>query len=92
MFCPERVNELKKRPSYLLSLISLVIGILLMMYVRRVYFVGLLIFFILVVFQTPTTKVDKTGEANDASIAMLKFVGLNTLLYLAGGYAALLFF
>lgn len=86
------MDELKKRPSYLLSLISLIIGISLMMYLRRVYFVGLIVFFILVVFQTPTTKVDKTGEANDASIAMLKFVGLNTLLYLAGGYAALLFF
>mgnify|MGYP001470671246 CR=1 FL=1 len=63
-----------------------------MMYLRRVYFVGLLIYFIIVVFQTPTTKVDRTGEANDASIAVLKFIGLNTLLYLTGGYLALLFF
>lgn len=83
---------MKNRPSYLYSLISLIIGILLMMYLRRVYFVGLLIFFILIVFQTPTTKVDRTGEANDASIAILKFIGLNTILYLVGGYAALLFF
>ena len=63
-----------------------------MMYLPRVYFVGILAFFIIVIFQTPSTKVDKTGEANDASIALLKFIGLNALLYLAGGYAALLFF
>ncbi|HLR91646.1 MAG TPA: hypothetical protein VK048_01135 [Atopostipes sp.] len=63
-----------------------------MMYLRRVYFVGLLILFILIVFQTPTTKIDRTGEANDASIAILKFIGLNTILYLVGGYAALIFF
>lgn len=86
------MNELKKRPSYLFSLISLILGIAFMAYLRRVYFVGLLIFFILIIFQTPTTKVDRTGEANDASIAMLKFVGLNAILYLVGGYAALLFF
>lgn len=63
-----------------------------MMYLPRVYFVGILTFFIIVAFQTPSTKVDKTGEANDASIALLKFIGLNALLYLAGGYAALFFF
>lgn len=83
---------MKNRPSFLFSLISLVIGFLLMMYLPRVYFVGVVTFFIVVVFQTPSTKVDKTGEANDASIALLKFIGLNALLYLAGGYAALLFF
>lgn len=83
---------MKNRPSFLFSLISLVIGFLLMMYLPRVYFVGVVTFFIIVVFQTPSTKVDKTGEANDASIALLKFTGLNALLYLAGGYAALLFF
>lgn len=80
------------RPSYLFSLISLVIGILLMMFLPRVYFVGILVFFIIVAFQTPSTKVDKTGEANDASIALLKFIGLNALLYLAGGYTVLFFF
>ena len=88
----KRDDYLKNRPSYFYSLISLVVGLLLMMYLRRVYFVGLLILFILIVFQTPTTKIDRTGEANDASIAILKFIGLNTILYLVGGYAALIFF
>lgn len=86
------MNKLKKRPNYLLSLISLILGIIFMNHLRRVYFVGLIIFFVLITFQTPTTKVDRTGEANDASIAMLKFIGLNAILYLVGGYAALLFF
>lgn len=88
----ERVEPLKKSTTYLFSLLSFVIGILFMIYLRRVYVVGLLISFILIAFQTPTTKFDKTGETNDASIALLKFIGLNVLLYLAGGYTALLFF
>src|SRR5699024_12726210 len=88
----ERVEPLKKSTTYLFSLLSFIIGILFMIYLRRVYVVGLLISFILIAFQTPTTKFDKTGETNDASIALLKFIGLNVLLYLAVSYAALLFF
>lgn len=63
-----------------------------MNFLRQVYFVGLIILFIIVVFQTPSTKVDRTGEANDASISALKLIGLNAITYLIGGYAALLLF
>ena len=52
----------------------------------------MLIFFILIAFQTPSTKFDPTGEANDASINMLKAIGLNALLFVAGGYIAAIFF
>lgn len=75
-----------------MSIITLIIGILLMNYLQMVYFVGLLIIFILVVFQTPSPKVDKTGEVNDANISMLKVIGLHAILYLVGGYIALIFF
>lgn len=80
------------RSLYLMSIITLIIGILLMNYLQMVYFVGLLIIFILVVFQTPSPKVDKTGEVNDANISMLKVIGLHAILYLVGGYIALIFF
>ena len=86
------MEVLKKKSTYLFSLLSFIVGLILMKYLRQVYVVGLLIAFIIIAFQTPTTKPDRTGEANDASIALLKFIGLNALLYLAGGYAALLFF
>ncbi len=77
---------------YGLSLISLIIGLLLMTFLRRVYFVGVILLFIIVVFQTPSTKVDRTGEVNDANLSLLKVIGLNALLYLAGGYLSLMFF
>jgi len=72
--------------------VTLVIATLLMQYLRTVYVVGIIIIFIIVVFQTPAPKVDKTGEVNDANIAMLKVIGLHALMYLAGGYLALLIF
>ncbi len=77
---------------YGLSLISLIIGLLLMTFLRRVYFVGVILLFIIIVFQTPSTKVDRTGEVNDANLSLLKVIGLNALLYLAGGYLSLMFF
>lgn len=83
----------KKIPiGYALSLVTLILATLLMQYLRKVYVVGLIIFFILVAFQTPSHKVDKTGEINDANIAMLKVIGLNMLMYLAGGYLSLIIF
>jgi len=63
-----------------------------MTFLRRVYFVGVILLFIIVVFQTPSTKVDRTGEVNDANLSLLKVIGLNALLYLAGGYLSLMFF
>ena len=63
-----------------------------MSYLRRVYFVGVILLFIIVVFQTPSTKVDYTGEINDANLSLLKVIGLNALMYLAGGYLSLIFF
>lgn len=63
-----------------------------MHYLRQVYFVGLIVAFIVVAFQTPSPHVDKTGEVNDFNIAMLRVVGASTLGYLIGGYAALLLF
>lgn len=63
-----------------------------MTFLRRVYFVGVILLFIIIVFQTPSTKVDRTGEVNDANLSLLKVIGLNALLYLAGGYLSLMFF
>lgn len=63
-----------------------------MQYLRQVYFVGLIVAFIVVAFQTPSPHVDKTGEANDFNIAMIRVVGASTLGYLIGGYVALLLF
>lgn len=77
---------------YLLSMITLIIGAVLMTYLRRVYFIGIIIAFIIVVFQTPSTKVDRTGEINDANISMLRVVGLHALMFVAGGYISLIFF
>lgn len=77
---------------YLLSIITLIIGALLMNYLRRVYFIGIIIVFIVVVFQTPSTKFDRTGEINDANISMLRVIGLHALMYVAGGYISLIFF
>lgn len=74
------------------GLIFLIIGILLMKYLRQVYFVGLIVSFIIIAFQTPSPHVDKTGEANDFNRAVLRVVGASTIAYLIGGYAALLFF
>lgn len=89
----ERVIFLKfNNKIYLLSIISFIVGFLLMEYLVRVFFVGMLIFFILIAFQTPTTKVDPTGEANEFSKNLLRFIGLNALLYVAGGYVSVLFF
>lgn len=76
---------------YFLSLLSLVIGILLMHYLPQVYFVGIIIFFVLIVLQTPNPKPDPTGETNDENLAILKLIGLNTILFLAGGYIAAIF-
>lgn len=63
-----------------------------MNYLRRVYFVGLIISFILIAYQTPSPHVDKTGEANDFNIALIKVIGASSIAYLIGGYAALLLF
>lgn len=82
----------KRTPSYFLSIISLILGLLLMQFLRRVYFVGLIILFIIIVFQTPSPKVDQTGESSEIAMNLLKFIGLNTILYLIGGYAALFLF
>lgn len=83
----------KKKSSWpIFGLVSLVVGILLMQYLRQVYFAGLIISFILIAFQTPSPHVDKTGEANDFNIAMIRVIGASTLGYLIGGYAALLLF
>lgn len=75
----------------MLSILSLIIGIFLMKFLVQVYFVGIIIFFILIATQTPTSKVDRTGETNDANISTLRIIGLNTILYLAGGYIAAIF-
>lgn len=80
------------KKTILFSFISFIIGLLLMEYLVRVFFVGMLIFFIIIAFQTPTTKPDPTGEANEASLTILKITGLNALLYVAGGYFAAIFF
>lgn len=82
----------KQRSFYLLSIITLIIGLLLMNFLQGVYFVGLVILFILVTFQTPSPKEDKTGEINDANISMLKTIGLHAIMYLVGGYVALIIF
>lgn len=71
---------------------SLLLGMALMNFLPRVFFVGMLIFFILIAFQTPSNKFDPTGEANDANIKMLRVIGLNALLFVAGGYIAAIFF
>lgn len=76
----------------LFGLSFLIIGTLLMIYLRQVYFVGLIVSFILIAFQTPSPYVDKTGEANDFNLALLKVIGASTIAYLIGGYVALLFF
>lgn len=62
-----------------------------MNYLQQVYFVGLIILFIVVAFQTPSPKEDKTGKINEANISMLKVIGLNAIMYLVGGYIALIF-
>lgn len=78
--------------TLLFSLLPLLVGLLLMQFLRRVYVAGLIIFFVLVAFQTPNPKRDQTGEVNDANIQILKFIGLNVIMYLVGGYLALLVF
>lgn len=77
---------------YIFALSSFVIGIALMKYLRQVYFVGIIVLFIVVAFQTPSTHVDKTGEANDFNILLIKIVGASTIGYLIGGYTVLLLF
>lgn len=92
---PKRKSDFlnkKKSNWYVFALFSLIIGILLMKYLRQVYFVGIIVLFIVVAFQTPTTHVDKTGEANDFNNALIKIVGASTIGYLIGGYTALLLF
>ena len=88
-----KCDFLNKKSSWpIFGLVSLIIGILLMQYLRQVYFTGLIVAFIVVAFQTPSPHVDKTGEANDFNIAMIRVVGASTVGYLIGGYAALLLF
>lgn len=79
------------RLLYLVGLLSLILGMVFMKYLVRVYFAFIVIFFFLILFQTPLPKVDKTGEINDAKISILRVIGLSTLLFLAGGYIALIF-
>lgn len=83
-------NKKNFNPIYLLSIVTLIIGYLLMEYLVQVYFVGIVILFIVIAFQVPSTKVDQTGEANDFSIKLLRITGLNTILYLIGGYLSAL--
>ena len=77
-----------KNLSKLIYLASLALGIVLMKFLPFVFFIGMLIFFVLIAFQTPSNKFDPTGEANDANINLLKVIGLNALLFVAGGYIA----
>lgn len=77
--------------NLLFYIASLLLGITLMNFLPQVFFVGMLIFFILIAFQTPTSKYDATGEANDASISMLRVTGLCALLFVAGGYISAIF-
>lgn len=83
---------MKKSRTFLFSLLSLLIGLLLMQYLRRVFMAGLFILFMLIVFQTPSQRFDQTGEVNDSNIQILKMIGLSALMYLAGGYLSLIFF
>ncbi len=83
---------MKKGKTFLYSLFPLLVGLLLMEYLRRVYVAGLFILFILIAFQTPNPKEDHTGEVNESNLKILKFIGLNALMYLIGGYLALLVF
>lgn len=62
-----------------------------MNFLPQVFFVGMLIFFILIAFQTPSNKFDPTGETNDANISMLRVIGLSALLFVAGGYISVIF-
>lgn len=78
--------------SKLFYLISLVLGMILMNFVPFVFFIGMLIFFVLIAFQTPSNKYDPTGETNDANINLLKVTGLSALLFVAGGYIVAIFF
>ena len=77
--------------NLLLYIASILLGITLMHFLPQVFFVGMLIFFILIAFQTPSNKFDPTGEANDANIQMLKVIGLCSLLFVAGGYISAIF-
>lgn len=84
--------EKRKSKWYLFAVVAFIIGVLLMQFLRQVYFVGIIVSFIVVAFQTPSPHTDKTGEANEFNLAMIKVVGASTLAYLIGGYAALLLF
>lgn len=77
--------------NLLFYIASLLLGITLMNYLPQVFFVGMLIFFILIAFQTPSNKYDPTGETNDANISMLRVIGLSALLFVAGGYVSVIF-
>lgn len=77
--------------NLLIYFTSLLLGIILMNFLPQVFFVGMLIFFILIAFQTPSNKYDPTGETNDANISMLRVIGLSALLFVAGGYISVLF-
>lgn len=77
--------------NLLFYIASLLLGITLMNYLPQVFFVGMLIFFILIAFQTPSNKFDPTGETNDANISMLRVIGLSALLFVAGGYISVIF-
>ncbi len=79
------------KKTILFSFISFFIGLLLMEYATRIFFVGMFILFVLIAFQTPSTKPDPTGESNDASIRLLRLTGLNAILYLVGGYFSAIF-
>lgn len=83
---------MKKSFMVIFSLLPLLIGLLLMQYLRSVFMVGLFILFILIVFQTPNQKYDQTGEVNESNIQILKLIGLSSIMYLAGGYLSLIFF
>lgn len=77
--------------NLLIYFASLLLGTILMNFLPQVFFVGMLIFFILIAFQTPSNKFDPTGETNDANISMLRVIGLSALLFVAGGYISVIF-
>lgn len=81
-----------KNFSILFYLAALVLGMILMHFLPFVFFIGMLIFFVLIAFQTPSNKYDPTGEINDANINLLRVIGLCALLFVAGGYIAAIFF
>jgi len=80
-----------RQPLFYVGILAFPLGILLMTYFARLYFIGIVGLFLLILFQTPNPTKVTDEEKNKRSMISLRQVTFIVITYLLGGFVSMVF-